>query len=114
MILIEIFETVACCSIGVDKEIVRLSSAIKNLKEEGVEIIRHNLSKEPQAFIDNKIINNYIAEHGIEELPITIVNNEIVKLNEYPTSADFSKWTGVAIDESTVEPDSKKCSCSCS
>lgn len=113
MILIEIFETVTCCSGGIDKEIIRISTTVNQLKQEGVEIIRHNLSDEPQAFVDNKVINDYIAEHGIEALPITIVNNEIAKLKVYPTSADFSEWTGVSIDESTVVSETKKCSCSC-
>ncbi len=114
MTLIEIFETVTCCSPGLDNELLRISSAVNNLKQKGVEITRHNLSKDPQAFMDNKVINDYIADHGVEALPITIVNNEIAKLKSYPTNDDFSKWTGIEIGESPVKPGNTNCSCGCS
>ncbi|MBC2579033.1 arsenic metallochaperone ArsD family protein [Clostridium sp. DJ247] len=113
MISIEIFETVTCCSGGFDKELLKVSSTINNLKQEGIRITRYNLSKEPQAFVDNKIINDYIAAHGIEELPITIVNDKIVKLNQYPTVSDFSGWVGITIDTSSEESSGKGCSCGC-
>ncbi|WP_160673586.1 arsenic metallochaperone ArsD family protein [Clostridium sp. C8-1-8] len=113
MISVEIFETVTCCSGGLDKELLRVSSAINNLKQEGIAITRHNLSKDPQAFIDNKIINEYIQANGIEDLPITIVNDKIVKLDQYPTLSDFSEWFEITIDASSEESSGEGCSCGC-
>ncbi|MCX7749370.1 MAG: arsenic metallochaperone ArsD family protein [Clostridia bacterium] len=113
MAVIEIFETIPCCSSSIDKEVVRVSGIVSSLKQKGVEIIRYNLSKEPQAFVDNKIINDYITQHGVKMLPITLVDKEIAKLEAYPSSDEFSKWTGMEITEPAVEPEGKKSSCCC-
>lgn len=113
MTSIEIFENVTCCSGGFDKELLSISNAINNLKEHGIEIKRYNLTKDPQAFIDNKVINDFIAVHGVKELPVTIVNNKIVKLSQYPTSKDFSQWLEIQISKSLNESSSGDCSCNC-
>lgn len=58
---IEIFDPAMCCSTGVcgpsvNPELIRVAAVVENLKKSGIHIIRHNLSSEPQAFVQNTII----------------------------------------------------------
>ncbi|URZ04676.1 arsenite efflux transporter metallochaperone ArsD [Clostridium felsineum] len=101
---IEIFDPAMCCSTGVcgpsiNKELLRVATVINNMIKKGFNITRHNLSSEPQAFIDNKKINEYLNSEGAEVLPITLVDGEVKKLKEYPTNEEFANWLGVSKED---------------
>ena len=96
---IEIFDPAMCCSTGVcgpsiNKDLLRVATIVNKLNKKGVNIIRHNLSSEAEAFIDNKKVNEYLMDKGADILPITLVDGEIVKVKEYPTNDEFFKWSG--------------------
>lgn len=113
---IEIFESVSCCSPVVDKANLRVSVIIDFLKEKGITVIRHNLTKEPEAFATNQVIHDFIAKKGIKALPITIMDNKIMKSGTYPSSDDFSAWTGISareIDAEIAQGNSCDCGCGC-
>ena len=79
----QIFETAMCCStglcgVGVDPELLRISTVLNALKKNGIEVDRFNLSGSPQEFVDNKVINKFINEKGVDDLPVTILDGEIV------------------------------------
>lgn len=81
---IEIFDPAMCCSTGVcgpsvNPELIRVAAVVENLKKSGIHIIRHNLSSEPQAFVQNTIINAALNVKGTEILPVTMVDGAIVK-----------------------------------
>ena len=42
-------------------------------------------------------------------LPITMVDGEVVKTKEYPTDAEFAKWTGLTIEEIKAESEKEGC-----
>ena len=91
-----IFDPAMCCPTGVcgpsvDKNLLRVSTVLNRLKKKGVNVERHNLSSNPHAFIDNKIVNKFLVDEGTDVLPITMVDGEIVKTREYPTNEDFVK-----------------------
>ncbi len=95
-----IFEPAMCCSTGVcgpsvDKELLRVSMVLNNLKKNGIIVERHNLSGSPQAFVDNKEINRLINEHGTDILPITMVDGKEVKRGHYPTNHEFCEFLDV-------------------
>jgi hypothetical protein len=99
---IEIFDPAMCCSTGVcgpsiDPELIRVASVINALKKKGIVIKRHNLSKEPQDFVTNKVINEILQKEGADILPVTLVNGEIAKTKIYPTNEELSKWLGIEI-----------------
>lgn len=99
---IEIFDPAMCCSTGVcgpsiDPELMRMATVINALKEEGIIIERHGLSNEPQDFISNKIINDILRKEGVDILPVTLVDGEIMKTKEYPTNKELSDLLGVKI-----------------
>jgi len=96
-----IFEPAMCCSTGVcgpsvDQELLRVSTVINNLKNNGILVERYNLSNNPQIFVDNKEINNILNNEGIEVLPVTMVDGAVVKTKTYPTNEEFCNFLGVS------------------
>ncbi|HYE83960.1 MAG TPA: arsenite efflux transporter metallochaperone ArsD [Clostridia bacterium] len=113
-----IFEPAMCCSTGVcgpsvDPELLRISGVINNLKNKGIIIERHNLSGNPQIFIENKEINRILNEEGAEALPVTMVDGIVVKKKAYPTDQEFCKLMGLPEDflRATVRRASGGCCC---
>jgi len=99
---IEIFDPTMCCSTGVcgpsiDPELMRITTVINTLKEQGVIIQRHGLSSEPQDFIANKVIGDILQKEGAEVLPVTLVDGKVAKTKEYPTNEELSAWLDMAI-----------------
>lgn len=95
-----IFEPAMCCSTGVcgpsvDPELLRISTVLNNLKNNGIVVERYNLSSNPQAFIDNQEINKIINEEGVEILPVTIVDGKVVKTKGYLTDKQISQVLSV-------------------
>lgn len=113
-----IFDPAMCCSTGVcgpsiDTELLRVATVLKNLKSNGVVVERFNLTNNPQAFVDNKIINELLNKEGVDILPVVIVNGEVVKIKAYPTNEEFC--TLLDIPESylklKIKIKSKDCDC---
>lgn len=103
----EIFDPAMCCSTGVcgpsiDKDLMRVATVINRLKEKGVEIKRYGLASEPFEFISNPVINEILGTEGADELPITLLDGEVVKKKSYPTNEEFSKWLDVEIQSDKV------------
>ncbi len=91
-----IFEPAMCCSTGVcgpavNPDLLRVSTVINRLKDKDIDVERNNLTTDPQAFVDNKIINQLLISDGIDILPVTILDGKVVKTKQYPTNAEFSK-----------------------
>lgn len=90
----QIFEPAMCCStglcgVGVDQELLRISTVLNTLKNNGVQVDRFNLSSAPQEFITNKIVNNYIKEKGVDGLPVVVIEDEITITGRYPSNDEF-------------------------
>jgi hypothetical protein len=105
----QIFEPAMCCptgvcGVGVDPELLRISTILNTLKKSGIEVDRFNLSGSPQEFISNKIINKYINEKGVEGLPVTVVDREIVIEGRYPTNEEIVKLLGVSVGSLGAQP----------
>lgn len=113
---IEIFDPAMCCSTGIcgpgiDQELLRVTTTINTLTKKGVTVIRYGLSSEPQAFVDNKKVNEYLMKEDVEVLPLTLVDGEVVKTKEYPTDEEFAKWAGLSKDEIATVPSPNKGGC---
>jgi hypothetical protein len=96
---IEIFDPAMCCSTGVcgpsvDKDLLRMATLIDTLKNMGIEVKRHNLSSEPQAFIQNTVIKELLQTKGTDILPATLVDGQIAVTGKYPSTVQMSEWTG--------------------
>ncbi|HAH61971.1 MAG TPA: arsenical resistance operon transcriptional repressor ArsD, partial [Treponema sp.] len=69
-----IFDPSMCCSTGicgpsVDPELLRVAAVIENLKKNGIEVVRHSLSSEPEAFMHSEAVAGALNEKGAEALP---------------------------------------------
>ncbi|WP_378953525.1 arsenite efflux transporter metallochaperone ArsD [Pelosinus sp. sgz500959] len=115
---IEIFDPAMCCSTGIcgpgiDPELLRVATTINTLTKKGVSVIRYGLSGEPQAFVDNKIVNEYLMKEDVEILPLTLVDGQVVKTKAYPTDDEFAKWAGLSKEEIATVPAPSKGDCCC-
>lgn len=106
---IEIYDPAMCCESGVcgpsiDPELLRVSFIVKNLEIKNYPIMRHNLSSEPQAFVDNLQVNEMLNSIGVNELPYVFLDGELMMTKRYPTNEEFAEWTGQEISELTKKP----------
>lgn len=111
---IEIFDPALCCPTGIcgpsiNPELLRVATTINNLTNKGAVIVRYNLSSEPQAFVDNKKVNECLMKEEVEVLPITLVDGEIVKTKVYPTDGELAKWSGISLEVTTTDKEDKGC-----
>lgn len=109
MTKIEIFDPAMCCSTGVcgpsvDANLTRVASAVYSLEKKDNNIKRYNLANDPAAFADNDIVNQVLQEKGVDALPITLLDDRVVKVSDYPTNEEFATWLDVNPDELTEKP----------
>lgn len=98
-----IFDPAMCCPTGicgpsVDPELLRVSRVINRLKRNDVIVERHNLTNNPMIFVDNKVINDILTKEGVEVLPVTMVDGEVVKTMSYPADEEFIKFLDIPED----------------
>lgn len=86
------------CGVGVDPELMRISTVVNNLKKEGIEIQRSNLTSSPMQFMTNPIVNQIINDKGVDELPLTLVNNQVFATGRYPTNKELSEILDIPLD----------------
>lgn len=99
-----IFEPAMCCSTGVcgpsvDQDLLRISTVINNLKNNGIVVERHNLTSNPFIFIQYPEINEMLNKEGIEILPIVTVDGEVVKTKGYPSNDEFCSLLEISEDQ---------------
>lgn len=125
---VQIFEPAMCCStglcgVGVDPELLRISTVLNSLEKNGIKIDRFNLTDAPMEFINNRKINDYIYENGDEKLPVITLDGEIIIEGRYPSNEEFSKMLDipdgylnlggeVKNEEGNVDSKSDDCGCS--
>ena len=113
-----IFEPAMCCSTGVcgpgvDPDLLRLSKVFNNINKRGTVVERFNLTSNPQAFVDNSIINQLLNSDGIDILPVTILDGKVVKTKAYPTNDEFCKLLEIPQEylKTKIQMKSKDCGC---
>jgi len=96
----QIFEPAMCCStglcgVGVDPELLRISTVLNTMEKNDINVERYNLTNSPQEFITNKVVNNFIKVNGVDGLPITVLDGEIVISGRYPKNDEFVKLLNI-------------------
>lgn len=104
-----IYEPAMCCPTGlcgvsVDPELLRISTIQSNLKNNGIEVVRFNLSNSPLEFMKNVEVNKLLNEGGMDVLPITVVDGEIVKVGGYPSNEELMTFLDVPRSYLGLEP----------
>ncbi|WMJ80923.1 arsenite efflux transporter metallochaperone ArsD [Clostridium sp. MB40-C1] len=113
-----IFDPAMCCSTGVcgpsiNTELLRVATIINNLKNKGILVERYNLNNNPEKFVHNKKINKLLNKEGVDILPVTIVDDVVVKTKAYPTNKEFCKLLSIPEDylKATIKKPSTGCGC---
>ena len=96
----QIYEPAMCCStglcgVGVDPELLRISTVLNTMEKNGIKVERYNLSSSPQEFIKNKAVNNIIKAEGVEILPVAVLDGEVIITGRYPTNEEFVKYLNI-------------------
>ena len=91
----QIFEPAMCCDtglcgVGVDPELLRISTVLNTLKQNGIIVKRFNLNNAPMEFVNNNVVNGYINEKGAEGLPVVLLDGKIIITGRYPTNEEFT------------------------
>ncbi len=102
-----------CCSTGVcgpdvDTKLVQFAADLDWLKSEGVIIQRHNLSQNPAAFVENKLVQQTLTEKGEAALPLMLVNGKVAVTGRYPNRNELA---GLVQVEVKAAKESAKSSC---
>ncbi|GAB6156344.1 arsenite efflux transporter metallochaperone ArsD [Desulfosporosinus burensis] len=98
----QIFEPAMCCStglcgVGVDTELLRISTVLNSLKKSGIEVDRFNLTNAPMEFVNNKAVNDLLKTKGVDDLPATVLDGEILITSRYPSNEEFAKLLDIPI-----------------
>lgn len=105
---IKIYDPALCCPTGlcgpnINPELMRLTVVVEILKRKGIIVERFNLRDNPQVYVDNKTINEFLMKEGAEQLPVTTVDGEIVVKGAYPANKQIAEWLNISEKELTVK-----------
>jgi len=103
MTTIRVYEPALCCNTGVcgpdvDQDLVTFTADLGALKDLGVDIERHNLANDPNAFATNDTVRAFLQVAGSEGLPLTTVDGVTVMTGCYPAREQLLKFAAVATD----------------
>lgn len=92
-----IYDPPMCCSSGVcgpspDQILIDFQDTYAKLKQSGQDIERYLITQSPEKFKENLQIIKLIQEQQLKVLPITTVNNEVVKTGSYPTGKELQSY----------------------
>lgn len=99
---IRVFEPALCCNTGVcgtdvDENLVAFTADLQFLKDNSVDIERHNMANDPMVFVDNATAKAFIETAGSDGLPLTIVDGVTVKTGSYPTRDELLKFAKITV-----------------
>lgn len=123
MLKLEVFDPPMCCATGicgnnVDPKLVTFAADLEWLKKQGVDVVRHGLSFEPNEFVKNEVVKNTLQKEGNDSLPIIITDNQLVYKGIYPSREQLAKvcnitWEAGFATEETAKTEAEVCGPDC-
>lgn len=112
---LEIYEPAMCCSTGVcgvdvDPVLVQFAADLQWLSSQGVEVVRYNLSQQPQAFAANPAVVKEM-EAGMDRLPIAVFEGRVVSTGVYLSREQLAQKLGLATLPSPIPVAAKSRCC---
>jgi len=106
---IEVFDPPMCCSSGVcgpsvDPTLAAFAADVAWLTAQGVTVVRHNLSQDPQPFVSNTRVLDRMQREGNSCLPIVLVNGEELGHGAYPRREELASAAGLVAGASQTKP----------
>ena len=108
MIHIDVFDPPMCCSTGVcgpgvDPLLAAFAADVEWLTAQGVTVVRHNLSQDPQPFVSNTRVLDLMQREGTTCLPIVLVNGEELGHGAYPRRETLARAAGLVASASSTK-----------
>lgn len=106
---VDVFDPPMCCSSGVcgpavDPLLAAFAADLEWLTTQGVTVVRHNLSQDPQPFVSNTHVLDLMHREGTECLPIVLVNGEELRHGAYPRREELAGAAGLVASASPAKP----------
>ncbi len=118
MVTVTVYDPPQCCATGVcgpsvDPKLAQFAGNLEWLKSQGITVQRYNLAQEPGLFVENSIVKSILDRSGEDELPVILVDEELVSCGRFPDRNELSKMTGLEMDSSIIKdaPSSGNCGC---
>lgn len=104
---LEVFDKPMCCSTGVcgpqvDSPLASFAADLEWLKTQSVQVSRFNLAHEPHAFIQNAVVQEALSQHGVDCLPLLLINGALISAQQYPNRQQLAAW--FALDTQAGQP----------
>lgn len=101
---LEVFDPPMCCATGicgnnVDPKLVTFASDLEWLKKQGIDVVRHGLSFEPNEFVQNEAVKTTLQAEGNDCLPIIFAENKIMSKACYPSRQKLAEICNVQYKE---------------
>jgi len=88
----------------VDPLLAAFAADVEWLTAQGVTVVRHNLSQDPQPFVSNTRVLDLMQREGTECLPIVLVNGEELGHGAYPRREALARAAGLVASASPTKP----------
>ncbi len=112
---IQVFDPAMCCSTGVcgpdvDPKLAQFAADVDWLKSKGVIVQRHNLSQNPAAYVENKLVQAALTEKGEAALPLLLVNGKVAVTGRYPDRTELAGLLNLKVSTASA-PSKSSCCC---
>jgi hypothetical protein len=89
----------------VDPPLAAFAADVEWLTAQGVTVVRHNLSQNPQPFVSNTRVLDLMQREGTKCLPIVLVNGEeLGHHGTYPRREELARAAGLVASASQTKP----------
>ncbi|MDZ7671747.1 MAG: arsenite efflux transporter metallochaperone ArsD [Halanaerobiales bacterium] len=98
--LMEIYDPPMCCSSGlcgpdVDEKLMDVNDLILELKDKGIEVKRYLINQQPNKFMEQKEVAALLQKEGVDILPVTVLDGDIIKQKNYPGRKELEKYINI-------------------
>jgi hypothetical protein len=109
MTRIDVFDPPMCCSTGVcgpavDPLLAAFAADLQWLTEQGVQVTRHNLAQEPEAFVAHALVHERLQREGDACLPLILVEDAVAWSGAYPRREALARAAGLTPASSRSRP----------
>ncbi len=99
-------------SVVVSDEAVKWNASAEWAKKHGVNIQRYSLAKNPQQFLNTPVIRAFLNTSGMESLPATLLDGQLVMAGKLPSREDIARWAGISLTQDWNEDSTQPRCCS--
>jgi hypothetical protein len=83
------------------------------LISQGVEVVRHGLSLEPNEFLKNEEVNKLMEKDGVECLPIIMLDDKVIFKGDYVSRVNLADICNVSYHNDDAPPIHREENCCC-